>query len=191
MDAARWLAVKFYMQAEVVSGFIYQPYEERLLDLLNGVSVRQTESRGKFLALSDVTIQQADAREERLPTAYINKATIQLATTPEGDLARGIGARAGYKPYPFVEKSPVPVRLHMPAYAVTGSMHQARDQRVWHILEEGFTFLPITNVQIHALANGISSAVSFVAVNREQILSLQEEEAPLLQVLRSQPEHPQ
>lgn len=192
MDAARWLAVKFYTQTEVVSGLIYQYEEERLLDLLNGVSLRRRGNQGKFLALSDVTIQQVAAKkEERLPTAYINRATIQLATTPEGDLARGIGAKAGHKPYPFVEKLSVPVRLHTPAYAVTGRMHQARGQRVWHVLEERPTFLPLTTAEIRALANGISSQVAFVAVNREQIVSLQEEELPLVEALRSQPERTQ
>ena len=188
MDAAGWLAVRFYMHTEVVSGFIYQPDEERLLDLLNGVSFRRPENQGKFLTLSDVTIQQADAKEERLATTYINKASIQLATTPEGDLARGIGAKAGYKPYPFVEKSPAPVRLRMPAYVVKGSMHRARDQRVWHVLEERPMFLPLTNAEIHPLTNGTSLEVPFVAANREQILSLQEEETPLLQTLHREPE---
>jgi hypothetical protein len=69
MDEAQSLAVKLYMQAQVLSGFIYQTYEERLLDLLNGVSVRRPESRGRFLDLSDVTVRYADGREERLPTA--------------------------------------------------------------------------------------------------------------------------
>ena len=34
-----WLAVKLYLKTQALSGFIYNPYEERLLDLLNGISV--------------------------------------------------------------------------------------------------------------------------------------------------------
>ena len=191
MAVAGWITVRFYTQTDIVSGFIYQPEEERILDLLNGVSVRQPESRGRFLELGDVTIKHADGKEERLPAAYVNKATVQLVTTPDGDSARGIGAKAGHKPYPFVEKSPVLVRLHMPGYTVAGTMHRTKDQRVWHVLEEKPMFLPFTNAEIHTLANDILSGVPFVAVNKEQIMSVQEEEIPLLQVLRSQPEEPQ
>ena len=75
MDATERLAVKLYFQTQVLSGFIHCPYEERLLDLLSGVSVRRPESRGRFLELSDVTIYRADGKEERLPTANVNKAT--------------------------------------------------------------------------------------------------------------------
>ncbi len=106
------------------------------------VAVRRPEGRGMFLDLSDVTIQCADGGEERLPTAYINKATIQLAATSDADAGRGIGAKAGHKPYPFVDKLAVPVRLRMPAYALSGSMHCASGQRAWHVLEERLMFLP-------------------------------------------------
>lgn len=188
MDATERLAVKLYLQTQVLSGFIYCPYEERLLDLLSGVSVRRLESRGRFLELSDVTIYHADGKEERLPTAYINKATIRLAATLDADSGRGLGTKVGPKHYPFVEKIPVPVRLQTPAYAVTGNMHRASYQRVWHVLEETPTFLPLTNVEMHALGSSISSKVPFVAVNKEQILSLQEEGTSLLQVNRHPPE---
>lgn len=184
MNEGAWLAVKLYMQTQVLSGFFYHPYEERLLDLLNGISVRRPEGQGRFLELSDVTIEYTDGEKERLPAAYINKAIIQLATTPDGDSARGIGAKVGPKPYPFVEKSPVPVRLRTPAYTVTGSMHRASNQRAWHVLEERPMFLPLTTVEIRTLANVIVAKVPFVAANRDQILSLEEEETPLLQVLR-------
>ncbi len=77
-----------------------------------------------------------------------------------------------------------PVRLRTPAYAVVGNMHCAKDQRVWHLLEERLMFLPVTDAEIHVLADSTCSKVRFVAVNREQIVSLQEEETPLLQVHR-------
>jgi len=180
MDAA-WLGVAFYTETQVLTGFIYQPYEERLLDILNGISVRRRESRGRFLELTKVTIDYLNGKKETLPTAYINKASIQLAATLDGDLARGIGGRVGAKPYPFVQKSPVVVRLRIPAYALTGSMYRVGGQSVWHVLEEKVTFLPLTNVKIRPVANGIWWTAAFAAVNREQILSLQEEETPLAQ----------
>ena len=41
------------------------------------------------------------------------------------------------------------------------------------------------DVTVHPLAEGMWSNVPFVAVNREQILSLEEEDTPLLKVERA------
>ena len=174
MDAAR-LAVTVYMQGQVLTGFIHQPHKRRLLDLLNGIFVSQAGSEGRFLTLRDVTISQADGRKERLPTAYISKASIELVV-PDGDLARGIGTKVGYKPYPFVQKAKVPVRVCTPAYVLIGNMHYASGQKVQHLLQEKLGFLPVTNVKIRVLTNGIWQPAVFAAVNREQILSVEEQE---------------
>jgi excisionase family DNA binding protein len=168
MDAA-WLPVTLYLQTEVLTGVIRHSHEERLLDLLNSVFVRRPESRGKFLSLRNVTIEHTGDKEERLPTAYVNKSAIQVAAITDGDLARGVGARAGPKPYPFIRKSPSPVVLRTPNYELVGDMHLFGGQAVWHLFEEKLMFLPLTNVKISALGNGVRWSVGFVAVNREQI----------------------
>ncbi len=168
------LAVTLYMETQTLTGFIYQPKEERLSDLLNAVSLRR-ENRGRFVELSYVAIQYTDGQEEeKLPTAYINKATIQVAVTIDGDLAKGIGGKVGAKPYPFVEKLPVLVRVRMPAYILMGNMHCASGQMAWHALEEKPMFLPLTNVSICRADNSHWWKVPFAAVNREQMLSLAE-----------------
>jgi hypothetical protein len=178
MSRVSRLGVALYIERQVWYGHIYQPYEERFLDLLNGTWVRQPESRGRFLSLADVTVHQPDSREERLPAAYINKATIQLATTLGGDAARGIGGRSGPKPYPFRQKSLVAVKLRTPAYTLTGNMHCFSREKVWQVLDGGPMFVPVTNVEIRALSNGLNHTVPFAAVNTEHILSLQEQGAP-------------
>ena len=187
MNEAAWLAITLCLGPQVLNGSVALYPEERLLDLLNGVAAKQAEDRGRFLALSDVTIQHPGGEEERLPTVYINKMTIHLAATWRSDSGRGIGGSTGKKPYPFVEKLPVPVTVRLPVFSLTGSMHCATGQRAWHVLEERPMFLPLTNVKVRPLANGIWSNVPFVAVNREQIVSLQEEEIPLLHVAYDQP----
>ncbi len=172
---AKTLAVALYMETQVLTGFINH-YEERLSDFLNGVSVRR-ENRGRFVELSHVNIQNIDGREERLATSYINKATIQVTATIDGDLAKGIGGRVGVKPYPFIEKLPVPVRVRMPAYIVIGNMHCASRQMARHTLEEKPMFLPLTNVNMCRSDNSHWWKVPFATVNTEQILSWQEEDA--------------
>jgi len=168
------LAVALYMQTQTLTGFIYHK-EERLSDLLNGVSLRR-ETRGRFVELSYVAIQYTDGQEEKLPTAYINKATIQVAAMIDGDLAKGIGGQVGAKPYPFVEKLPVPVRVRMPAYILMGNMHCISREMAWHTLEQKPMFLPLTDVSIRQSDNDHWWKFPFAAVNREQMLSLVEQE---------------
>ena len=170
------LGVTLYTQTQVLTGFIYQSHEERLSDLLNNVSFSRPES-SSFLELGQVTIAHTDGHQERLATTYINKATIQLVVVPDGDSARGIGAKVGPKPYPFVEKSSVPVRLHLPTYALAGSMHCASGERVRDLLEGKAMFLPLTSAKIRLLTNDHWWQAPFVAVNRAQISSLQEDSA--------------
>lgn len=175
--SGEWLSITFYMETQVLTGFIHQPAEQRLLDLLNGASLSTPETSGIFIGLTDVTISHTNGKKEKLPTAYVNKATIQLVTTPDdGNSARGTGAKVGPKSYPFVPKSPVWVSLRMPAYALVGSMHCASGQEIRHLLGGKLMFLPITDAKIRPLTNGIWWTAPFVAVNKEQIVSLQQEE---------------
>lgn len=188
MGETAWQAVTLCLQRDILNGFVNLHHDERLLDLLNSVSINWLESRRRFLALSNVIVKHTDGTEERMPAAYINKVAVHLAVMWHSDLGRGIGAKAGKRPYPFVEKLPVPVSVRLQLFSLMGRMHCASGQNPWHVLEEQLMFLPLTNVEVRPLSDDSWSDVPFVAVNREQILSLQEEETPLLQVQSSQPE---
>ena len=174
--------IKLYMQTQVVIGNIsYAPTPEaRLIDALNGVTDRSPVKKGRFLELTDVTIQHADGSREKLKTSYINKSTIQLAVTlGDADSGRGIGAHSGPKLYPFVEKTPLPVRIETHDYVLNGNMYHIRYQKVWIVLEDTALFLPITHAQIITLSDGTLEMFPFVAVNKDHILSLQEENGKL------------
>lgn len=188
MGETAWQAVTLCLQRDILNGFVHLHHDERLLDLLNSVSINWLESRRRFLALSNVIVKHTDGTEERMPAAYINKVAVHLAVIWHSNLGRGIGAKTGKRPYPFVEKLPVPVSVRLPLFLLMGRMHCASGQNPWHVLEEQLMFLPLTNVEVRPLSDDSWSDVPFVAVNREQILSLQEEETPLLQVQSSQPE---
>ena len=170
--------IKLYMQTQVVIGSIsYAPTPEaRLIDALNGVTDKGPVKKGRFLELTDVTNQHTDGSKEQLKISYINKSTIQLAVTlGDADSGRGIGAHDGPKLYPFVEKTPLPVHVKTSNYVIIGNMYHIRYQKVWIVLEDTALFLPITHAQVVTLSNGTIEMVPFVAVNKEHILSLQEE----------------
>ena len=170
--------IKLYMQTQTLIGNIsYAPTPEaRLLDALNGITDRGPVKRGRFLELTDVTIQHEDGSKEKLKTSYINKSTVQMAVTlGDVDSGRGLGAHDGPKSYPFVQKTPLPVRIETHDYIVSGNMYHIRYQKVWIVLEDTPTFLPITHAQIFNISNGALEVAPFVAVNKEHILSLQED----------------
>ena len=174
--------IKLYMQTQILIGSIsYAPTPEaRLIDALNGVTDRGPVKKGRFLELTDVTIEYADGSKEKLKTSYINKSSIQLAITlGDADSGRGIGAHDGPKLYPFVEKTPLPVRIETNNYVVNGNMYHIRYQKVWIVLEDTALFLPITHAQIITLSDGTLEMFPFVAVNKDHILSLQEENGKL------------
>jgi hypothetical protein len=178
MELAASQLIKLYMETQILIGNIYYAPtpEARLLDALNGLSDTGPVKRGKFLELTDVTIEHSDGRKEKLKISYINKATVQLAVTlGAADSGRGIGAQDGPKSYPYVEKTPLPVRIETHDYVINGNMYRISYQRVWHVLEDTQTFLPLTNAQVCTLANGTREVFPFIAVNKEHILSLQEE----------------
>jgi hypothetical protein len=169
VDTTDWLKAKLFMQEQVMTGDIYNRSEDRLLDLLNGGRKIGIESQGGFIILKEVIIQYPDGKEERLPVVY---------AVFQANEARGLGGQDGYKPYPFIEKSPKPVKLQMPGYVVTGYMHRTQYETARDVLDEDRVFLPLTNTEIICLADGSRSEVPFVAVNKAQIMSLQEKEIP-------------
>ena len=178
MELAASQLIKLYMQTQVLVGNIYYAPtpEARLLDALNGLSDVGPIKRGKFLELKDVSIEHADGRKEKLKVSYINKATVQLAVTlGDADSGRGLGGQSGPKAYPYIEKTAIPVRIETQDYIVVGNMYRVNYQRIWHVLEDSMIFLPITHAQIYTIANDTRERIPFVAVNKEHIRALQEE----------------
>lgn len=149
----------------------------RLLDFLNGLTNGGSIKDGGFIELIDATIQYTDGWEEKLKFSYTNNSIIQLAVSlGDADSGRGIGAHVGLKSYPFVEKSQLSVRVVTHDYSIKGNIYHMSYQMIKHVLEDKTTFLPLTHVQVCNLANDALEDFPFAAVNKEQIVSLQDAE---------------
>jgi len=173
------IPVFVYLYAQTIAGNVSLPNGKRLSDFLNSSVVGQPDSSSMFIELTDVTISHADGTKEKAQKSFINKTSIQLLTTLDENLARGIGAKDGQKQYPYVYKSPVRARMRMPSYELTGNIHCASGQRTPRLLEEELMFLPLTDARIRVSTGGDWWGANFVAVNRKQIFSLQYEETYL------------
>ena len=174
MSQLDWPQMIIFMQTEVLGGsiFISTP-EGRLLDELNGRSVMGPENRDKFLDVTNVTIWHGDGTEEKVSVVHVKKSSIQMAAT-SSDSSRGIGGKPDPKPYPFTEKVSLRVKMQMPGYEGTGSLHRVNHQQVEHVLAERSAFIPITHGEVCSLASGKRWYLPFLAVNKELILSLHE-----------------
>jgi hypothetical protein len=172
-ETAGRLKVRLYTSAHIVDGYIGVLPKQRLLDILNGVLRGALRTGEEFLQVNEAKLCSADGTKVTLQSAYINRASILFAREIEDGQTRGLGSEVGHKPYPFVSKSAAAVRLYMPLYTLTGQMHCAKGQRLPDVLNTRERFLALTNVQI-VPSGGSSESVSFVAVNKEQIISLEE-----------------
>ena len=132
----------------------------------------------EFLPVSEAEIRSPDGRETTtVPSAHINKANI-LFLKEIGDEHRGLGGQVGPQPYPYVAKPIIKaVKLYMPLYTLSGQIQCGERRRVVDVLNSELRFLALTNVEICPLACSSESGVSFVAVNKGQII-LSEEVAP-------------
>ena len=167
--------ITLFMQTAVLSGdiSILTP-EGRLLDVLNGRISIGPENHEKYLKLDSVFIQHADGRQQKTKLVHVNKDSIQMAATSGANIGRGIGGKSGPKSYPFTEKIPVPVKITMPGYEITGKMYRVSHQQVDHVLIEKTTFMPLTDAEVDSIVNHNRWTVPFLAVNKVLILSLYE-----------------
>ena len=163
--------VKFYLQTQTWIGVLDLASEERLSDFLNSRSTYRAQNQDSFLSVTNVTIIPDNGAQESLADAYLNRSSILLAATEDGDLARGVGARIEPKLYPYVKKAPVSVILELPSYTLSGNLHCTDGQCLKDLLNKECNFLPLTDVTIKPHKNGTSWQGPFVAVNKGQVLS--------------------
>jgi len=163
--------VQIYAPPYICTGYACCPHQRRLLDVLNGIPMG-VGIKDEFLPVSEAEMRSPDGKEA-MQSVHINKANILFLKEIEDGQSRGLGGEVGHKPYPFVLKSSTAVRLYMPSYTLTGQMHYAKGKGIADVLNSGLRFFPVTNVEISSSA-GSEPGVSFIAVNKRQILCLKE-----------------
>ncbi|GAH38922.1 unnamed protein product [marine sediment metagenome] len=173
-DKGKRVKVQIYTPTHICAGYVYCPGQRRLLDVLNGVLAGELRVSDEFLPVSEAEMRSPDGTEATVQSVHINKANILFVKEIEDGQSRGLGGRVGHKPYPYVEKLAVGVKLYMPSYTLTGQMQCTKGQGVSDVLNSEMRFLPMTNVEICPSAGGSKSGVSFIAVNKGQIISLEE-----------------
>jgi len=173
IDEEKWVKVQIYTPTHLCTGYIYCSRRRRLLDVLNGIPKSVPGDSDEFLHVSEAEISSPYGKEAMVQAANINKANI-IFIKEIGEEHRGLGSQVGHKPYPYVEPFTKTVKLYMPLYTMTGQLHCTEKRRVMDVLNSEQRFIALTNAEICPLAGSIESGVSFIAVDKRQILSLAE-----------------
>lgn len=168
------MEVKIYTVNPVCTGYIDVPPRQRLLDVLSGVPLGELQVAEELLLVSEARISSLDGSEVTVQNAYLNKAKILFVKEVGGEETKEPGGEVVPRQYPFVEKLSTPIKLLVPFFTLTGRMHYAKNQRPRDMLDWTPRFLPLTNVDICPAEGESESGVSFVAVNKEQIIFMQE-----------------
>ena len=172
-DKGKWVKVQIYTPTHICTGHVYCP-GRRLLDVLNGILMGPPRVSDEFLPVSEAEIRSPDGKEATVQSAHVNKANILFIREVEDGQTQGLGGQVGHKPYPYVPKPSVAVKLCMPLYTLTGQMHCTERRRVADMLNSELRFIALTNVEICPVADKSEAGVSFIAVNKEQIILLTE-----------------
>lgn len=168
----KWVKVQIYTPAHICTGYVNYR-QGRLLDSLNGISVGGLRINKEFLPVSEVEMKSLlGGSDVKMQSTYSNKVNILFVREIKNGQTEDLVGQVRHKPYPFVDKSSTVVKLYLPSFTLTGQMHCAQGERVWDVLNSGLMFLPLTNVEI--CSSGSESGISFIAVNKGQILSLEE-----------------
>lgn len=166
-----WVAVEFFVGSQVLSGYLSISAGRRLLDMLNKLGDHERDVNSDYV---EFTAAAESSDEEPRRARYVRKSAVELAAVSEPDLARGAGAETSPDVYPRVEKSTVHVSLEMVGYSLEGTMHTLPGRTIRDVLDEKAVFLPLTDVTI-ARENHLYGTRPFVAIKKEQIISLKEE----------------
>ena len=166
------ISLILYTETDTLTGITSVPRGARVSDILNDRFSNDYSSSGAFLHLNTVTMFNEEGIRERYSSLYIAKSTLHMIETPDSDMSRGIGNKAGRKRRLYIQKSPVNVRVQLPKYTLRGNIHCTDGETFTDVLNAELMFLPLTDVKIQSKGTDRWRAASFLAINRKEIFSV-------------------
>jgi len=150
-------------------GHIYCLPKRRLIDQINGFPSGIKSDYIAFLPL-----EEAKMGTNNGSAIFINKKSIVFISEIFENESKGLGLKDGQVNYPFVKKPIIRVKIEVPFYTITGDLHCASSQRFIDLLDEGKRFLAVTKAEIFSTSSNKKQEISFLALNKEQIVFLEE-----------------
>lgn len=150
-------------------------FSQRLIDALNeGVKANGDLRAVGFLPLQDVTMFAAQGGEQRFKRLYVSLQNIVFVAQ-----ASGGSDEKPLSTYPFREKLPARVLAYVERasdahFTVEGRIYVDTWGQVADTIETGARFIPFTEVEVYPAPAGGGTSYSFVALNKERIISVSE-----------------
>lgn len=163
------------------TGTLRCDFSQRLIDALNeGMRTETSEKMVRFLPLVNVTMMGTTGDEQDFPRIYIAKNSIVFVAQISDE-----GSERPLRTYPFKGKRPIAVTVYASGvpgvqYALNGRMYVETGSQVIDTIESDARFLPLTQVEIEPAPPRAGSRFDFVALNRDQVISICESPGPQL-----------
>ena len=173
-----WVQVHIYAPTYALphscTGYVYCLPGRRLLDQLNDVFPGTISEARDFLPIQEGEMRALRGQSATAKFICFNKTNILFVRELEEGQSRGVGSKPSHGRYPYVSKSPMEVKIYLPFYVLTGQIHCAEGQRVSELMNLPLRFFPMTNVEISPAVGNGQSRVDFLAVNKNQVVLLEE-----------------
>ena len=175
--APRCTYVVVFTDRNVFKGYISHAISERFLDILNqGSVVNQPCLTNDFLTLTEVEIYNPDGEKEKedgVTTCLLNKNNTLVVA--ESRLA--CEELPPSKPFLYTlfrQKKPVWVKIQIQDLTIVGQMYIRQGEESIEVLEMDKIFLPVTTATISSTLNPSHFDFDFLAINKNQIISISE-----------------
>ena len=155
-------------------GHTYRSSRLRLLDALNkGFAARGARIGMDYIPMTEVEMYLPEGGKQPMASVHIRKTNVVFVCEKGGgqpDADAGKGAKV------IVAKKPVGAKVYVAPYILVGRLHSAAWAELVTSLHHEEAFIPLTNVQLSpALPTG-EVKFDFVAVNKDQVVYVGEEE---------------
>jgi hypothetical protein len=179
IEAPRCTYVVVFTERNVFKGYTIHAISERFLDILNqGSIVNKPGLNSDFLFLTEVEIYDFNGKKEGVAAnSLLNKNNVLAvaeSTITHGELPPP-------KPFRytlFQQKKPVWVNIQLQDLTIVGQVYISQNEATINALEMEQTFIPVTNVSLSCELNSSRSEFDFIAVNKNQIISITERGVP-------------
>jgi hypothetical protein len=158
------------------SGYLNHASDERVLDVLNQGSMTDKERLPEdFLQITEVEVVCANGQKQHTsPSCLVAKSNILFVAekyTDEDKHRLDTPLHPLYQP-----KKSVCVEILMPGIAMLARVHICDWQRPMSVVNTVQMFLPLTGVEFSARLSTGEQQFDFIAINRSQIVSMEEVE---------------
>ena len=174
-QAPRCTYVEVFAERQKYRGYTIHAISERFLDILNiGSSVNKSELTDDFLPLTEVEIYDYDDNKlDATANCLLSKQNILVVA----ECKMTYGEQPPSKPFRytlFQRKRPIGVNILIQDLTILGQVYVRQSDFSITALEIDGIFLPVTNASLSSRSSSSHSEFDFLAVNKNQIISISE-----------------